>query len=48
MKIDEYVPAVIPTSKASTKSLVALLPTKYKTTSERSTVSDVLIDRVNV
>ena len=48
MKIDEYVPAVIPTRSASTKLCVAALPTKYKTKSDNRTVKDVFMDLVNV
>ena len=46
--IDEYVPAIIPTRSVSAKSRVEAGPRKKRMRSVMMTVSDVLMERVNV
>ena len=48
MKIDEYVPAMIPTMSVRAKSFVVSPPMRNKARSARKMVSDVLIERPNV
>ena len=47
-KIDEYVPAIIPTRSVSAKSRVEAGPRKKRMRSVITTVSDVLTERVKV
>ena len=48
MKIDEYVPAAIPTIRAREKCCVVEPPRIYKTTRAISVVNEVLMERVKV